>query len=63
MLCTASLILPYAHAQHGDADTQQLTLLHAKAAKGDAHAQSELGKAFWLGRKGSNRRLVSGMSA
>lgn len=50
LLCTASLLLPCAHAQQGEADTKQLTILRTQAEKGDAKAQFELAKAFYAGK-------------
>jgi TPR repeat protein len=46
------LFLSYAQAQQSEADRQALAQLRAQAARGDAQAQSELGKAFWLGSLG-----------
>jgi TPR repeat protein len=39
-------------AQSGDTGTEQITLLRAKAAIGDAHSQFELGQAFYFGKFG-----------
>jgi hypothetical protein len=36
LFCIASMLLPCAHAQQGDAVTNQLTILRAKAEQGDA---------------------------
>ena len=52
LLCAAALFLSYAQAQQSEADRQALAQLRAQAARGDAQAQSELGKAFWLGSLG-----------
>ena len=47
LLCTASMLLPCAHAQQSDADRQALAELRAKAReKGDANAQSNLAIAY-----------------
>ena len=50
LLCTASLLLPGAHAQPSDTDTKPLTLLRAEAEKGDAQAQDDLGIRYWAGQ-------------
>lgn len=52
LLCTAILVLHRGHAQSGDPDSQQLAILRAKAEKGQAQAQSELGNALSLGQFG-----------
>ena len=52
VLCTASMLLPRAHAQQSDAGTNQLTLLRAQAEQGDAQGQFELGGAFESGKFG-----------
>ena len=52
LLCTASLSLPSAHAQQSTADTNQLTILRARAQQGDAKSQFEMGAAFSLGKFG-----------
>ena len=52
LLCAGSMLLPCAHAQQGDAVTQQLTILRTKAEKGDAQSQFELGESFLLGKLG-----------
>ena len=52
LLCTAALFLSYAQGQPSEANRQALAQLRAQAAKGDVQAQSELGKAFWLGSLG-----------
>ena len=49
LLCTASLLVPAAHAQQGDAGVKELAELRTKAEKGDAQAQFELGQVFALG--------------
>ena len=53
LLCAASLFLRYACAQQGDAVTNQLTVLRAKAEQGEAHSQCELGLAFYSGQFGA----------
>jgi len=58
LLCTASMLLPCAHAQQGDAVTKSFTLLRAQAEKGDAQAQFELGEAFWSGKFGGATNFV-----
>ena len=52
LVCTASMLLPSAHAQPSDADTQQLTSLRAKAETGDAKSQFVFGAAYSLGKFG-----------
>jgi TPR repeat protein len=53
LFCAASLVLPHAHAQQGDADAKQVIILRAEAEKGDAKAQNELGAVFFLGKFGT----------
>jgi hypothetical protein len=52
LVCTASMLLPSAHAQPSGADTQQLTSLRAKADTGDAKSQFVFGAAYSLGKFG-----------
>ena len=52
LLCITGFLLQCAQAQQSGADTNQLTLLRAKAEKGDAQAQFELGLASSLGKFG-----------
>ena len=50
LFCAASLVLPYVHAQQGDAARWQFTEeLKAKAEKGDPEAQSNLGACYGHG--------------
>lgn len=44
LLCTTNVLLPCAHAQQSDADTNQLALVRAKAVPGNAHSQFALGQ-------------------
>jgi TPR repeat protein len=49
LLCTASMVLPCAHAQPSDTDRQALAHLRAKAETGDAGAQINLGVCYYDG--------------
>jgi TPR repeat protein len=50
LVWAASMLLPCSNAQQGNANTSQLTILRAKADKGDAQSQLDLGVAFCLGK-------------
>ena len=52
LLCTASLLLPAAHAQQGEADRQAIAQLRAEAQGGEAEAQFLLGEAYYVGKFG-----------
>ena len=52
MFCIASMPLPCAHAQQSEADRQALAQLRARAERGDAESQFELGTVFSLGKLG-----------
>jgi TPR repeat protein len=52
LLCAAGMLLPCVHAQQSAADRQALAELRAKAEKGDAQSQFDLGAAFSLGKFG-----------
>jgi len=52
LLCTACMLLPCAHAQQSEADRQPLADFRAKAEKGDAQSQFELGLSFYWGKFG-----------
>ena len=52
LLCTASLLLPCAHAQQSEADRQAMAQLRAEAEKGEAEAQFLLGEAYYVGKFG-----------
>jgi uncharacterized protein len=58
LLCAASMLSSCAHVQEGGADRQALAQLRAKAEKGDALSQFELGLAFFLGRYGAATNYV-----
>ncbi len=50
LICLASLVLPCAHAQQSEALRKEFLEYKAKAEKGDANAQSNLGGCYYHGR-------------
>jgi len=60
LLCIASLLLPGAHAEQGEALRKQFLDDKAKAEKGDAVSQYNLGIRYNNGLGGCRRRWPGG---